>query len=149
MQCRVYIKHSYWKFVSITLSFLLFLFFVYRQCCFSLFSVLVDFLSPAPLLCNPFLPWYTSWNIKRKKLIHKLGLSCARLRSSYASRPDRVSSLNIHTYYCICENISGHHPFIEIFEVVFYFQKYLRLSCIYKNIWGHLHITKNVEVIFH
>ena len=143
MQYRVYIEHSYLKFVMITLFFLLFLFFVYRQCCFFLFSVLVDFLSPAPLLCNPFLPWYTSWNTKRKKLINKLGLSCTRIRSSYASRPDRVSSLNIHTYYCICR------IFQVRFEVVFYFQKYLRLSCIYKNIWGHLHFTKTIEVVFH
>ena len=49
----------------------LFLLVLYRQCCFSLFSLFVDFFSLATWLCKPFLLWHTSCKTKRKASIKK------------------------------------------------------------------------------
>ena len=79
----------------------------------------------------------------------KLGLSCAKLRSSYASWPDGAH-FTLHLYLVLyLPNIWGCHPFTKIFAVVFYLQIYLRSSSIYKKIWGRLPFTNKIEVVFH
>ena len=69
----------------------------------------------------------------------KLGLSCAKFRSSYASWLAVVSSINI----------LGHLPFTKLFKVIFNLKNYFELSSIHKIIWGFFHLQRKIPVVFH
>jgi hypothetical protein len=58
-----------------------------------------------------------------EKTVNKLGQSCAKLGSNYASQPE-------HLYLVVFQ--------VKLFDVVFHLQKDLRLSSICKNILGRL-----------